>query len=425
MKKILLSKKSLLILLFGLFLSISNGAYAQTYNWTGGVDGNFYNTANWTSTSGPVVYDDSSFKFVKTHSVTTNQPTISQFVAWQPGVFDNTGGSLTVNADFNVYYNDILNGTVTVNTGAIFTCRNIFRIGREGSGILNVNGGTFRSSNSNTWQGIFIGVLNGGNGKANINTNGIIDGGYQLEIGTRDFYPTGELNINTGGTAVAYWTTIIGPNGTINVNGGNLNTGESFKVGDLYLDNTANAGTIGTTVGKVNLNSGTVTVNQNDLVGVNFNLHTNAKVVINGGSLIIKRTGVDFTSAINGYITGGQIVAAAGKTIVVTYDGTSRTTVSAIPALSTTNFNTVAKNTFTIYPNPVQNYINIMSENDLSGKLKVAVVNLAGQTIIENQLEKNNSGSYNIELKTKLSAGVYLVKISTDTDTYSSKIIVK
>ena len=423
MKKNLLSKKSLLVLLIGLFLTVSNDGYAQTYNWTGAVDGNFYNESNWTSTSGPVVFNDSAFKFVKTHSVATNQPTISQFVAWQPGVFDNTGGSLTVNADFNVFYNDFLNGTVTVNTGAIFTCRNIFRIGREGAGELNVNGGTFRSSNTNTWQGIFIGVLNNGNGKANINNAGIIDGGYQLEIGTRDFYPTGELNVNTGGTAVAYWATVIGPNGTINVNGGNLNTGETFKVGDLFLDTPGNAGTIGTTVGKLNINSGTVNVNQNDLVGVNFNLHANAKVMIDGGSLIIKRTGVDFTSAINGYVTGGQIVPAAGKTIVVTYDGTSLTTVTTIPALSTTNFN--AKNTFTIYPNPVQNYINIMSKNDFNGKLKVSVVNLAGQTIIDNQLEKNDSGSYSIDVKNKLSAGVYLVKISTDTDTFSSKIIVK
>lgn len=423
MKKILLSKKSISALLFGLIFSISNGITAQTYNWTGSADGNFYNASNWTSTSGPVVFDDSAFKFVKTHAVVTNQPTISQFVAWQPGVFDNTGGNLTINADFNVFYNDFLNGTVTVNTGAIFTCRNIFRIGREGLGELNVNGGTFRSSNVGTWQGIFIGVLNGGNGKANINTGGIIDGGYQLEIGTRDFYPTGELNVNTDGTAVAYWATLIGPNGTINVNGGNLNTGETFKVGELLLDTPGNAGTIGTTVGKLNINYGTVTVNQNDLAGVNFNLHANAKVVIDGGSLIIKRTGVDFTSTINGYVTGGQIAAVAGKNIVVTYDGTSLTTVTTLPALGITTFE--AKNTFTIYPNPVQNYINIMSKNDFSGNLKVAVVNLAGQTVMDSQLEKNNSGSYSIDVKNKLSAGVYLVKISTDTDTFSSKIMVK
>ena len=423
MKKNLLSKKLLVVLLFGLFFSISNTTYAQTYNWTGVTDGNFYNAANWTSTSGPVVFDDSSFKFVRTHAVVANQATINQFVAWQPGVFDNTGGNLTINADFNIFYNDVLNGTVTVNTGAIFTCRNIFRIGSQGSGILNVDGGTFRSSNTNTWQGIFIGVLNGGNGTANINAGGVIEGGYQLEIGSRDFYPTGVLNVNIGGTADAYWATTIGPNGTVNINGGNLNTGETFKVGDLYLDNAANSGTIGSIVGKLNINSGTVTVNQNDLAGVNFSLHAKSKVIIDGGSLIIKRTGVDFTSAINGYVTGGQIAPVAGKTIAVTYDGTSLTTVTAITSLGINKFD--AKNTFTIYPNPVQNYINIKSKNDFIGNLKVAVVNLAGQTIMNSQLEKNSSGSYNIDVKNKLSAGIYLVNISTDNAAFSSKIIVK
>jgi hypothetical protein len=422
MKKNLLSKKLLVVLLFGLFSSISNSTYAQTYNWTGAIDGNFYNVSNWTSTSGPVVFDDSSFKFVRTHPV-GNSPIINQTMAWRPGVFDNIGGDLTVNADFNVYFNDVLNGTVTVNTGATFNCSNIFRIGSGGSGILNVNGGTFRSQDASNWQGIFIGVLNGGDGTANINAGGFIDGGYQLEIGSRDFYPTGVLNVNVDGTAGAYWATVIGPNGTINVNGGTINTGETFKVGDLYLDNASNSGTIGPIVGQLNINSGTVTVNQNDLAGVNFSLHANSKVIIDGGSLIIKRTGVDFTSAINGYVTGGQIAPVAGKTIVVAYDGTALTTVTAITSLGNTKFD--AKNAFTIYPNPVQNNINIMSKNDFNGKLNVAVVNLAGQTIMDSQLDKNISGNYSIDVKNKLSAGIYLINISTDTAAFSSKIIVK
>ena len=66
-----------------------------------------------------------------------------------------------------------------------------------------------------------------------------------------------------------------------------------------------------------------------------------------------------------------------------------------------------------------------MSKNEFSGNLKVAVVNLVGQTVLDSQLEKNNSGSYSIDVKNKLSAGVYLINISTDTDTFSSKIIVK
>ena len=423
MKKKLLSKKSLLGLLFGLFLCTSNGTFAQTYNWTGAVDGNFYNAANWTSTSGPVVFDDSAFKFVKTPSGTTNQPTINQYVAWRPGVYDNTGGSLTINANFNIYFNDFLNGTVTVNTGAIFNCSNIFRLGNGGSGILNVNGGTFRSQDASNWQGVFIGVLAGGNGTANINNLGVINGGYQLEIGTRDFYPTGVLNVNSGGTAVAYWSTLVGPNGTVNVNGGMLNTGESFKVGDLSLDNAANAGTLGAIVGKVNINSGTITVNQNDLAGVTFNLHAKSKVMIDGGSLIIKRTGTNFTTAINGYVAAGQIIPAAGKVISVAYDGVF-TTVTAKTTLGIGDFDG-AKNTFSIYLNPIQNEINIMAKGNLSGDLKVSVVNLNGQTIIKSQNVKSNSGTYTIACKNKLAPGMYVIQINTGAATISKKIIVK
>lgn len=423
MKKILLSKKSLLLLLFGLFLSISsNSTYAQTYNWTGTVDGNFYNAANWTSTNGTVTFDDGGFRVVRTHAV-GNAPVINQTMAWRPGIFDSTGGSLTVNADFNVFFNDKLNGTVTVNTGAIFNCSNIFRIGREGVGIVNVNGGTFRSNNTDTWQGIFIGALSGGNGTANINSGGIIDGGYQLEIGTRDFYPTGVLNVNSGGTAGAYLGTVIGPNGTINVNGGILNTGKVLLVGDLFLDNAGNAGTIGTTVGQLNVNSGTVTVNQFDLADITFNLHANAKVVIDQGSLIIKRTGTDFTTVVNGYVAGGQIVPAVGKVIAVAYDGVL-TTVTARTILGINDFD-VAESTFAVYPNPVQNEINIMAKGNFSDDLKVSVVNLVGQTIIESQTVKSNSGSYTIASKNKMASGVYLVQINTGTATISKKIIVK
>lgn len=423
MKKKLLLKKMLFFSLFGLFSGITNSSYSQTYDWTGVADGNFYNAANWTSTAGAVVFDDTSFKFVKTHSVTTNQPTIGQFTAWQPGVFDNTGGNLTVNADFNIFYNDFLNGTVTVNTGAIFTCRNIFRLGRQGTGVLNVNGGTFRSSNTNTWQGVFIGVLSGGNGIANINAGGVIDGGYQLEIGTRDFYPMGVLNINIGGTGTAYWATAIGPNGTINVNGGNLNTGESFRIGDLFLDNAANSGTVGAIVGKLNINSGTVTVNQNDLAGVTFNLHPNSKVFIDAGSLIIKRTGVNFTAAINSAVSAGQIMPAAGKVIVVTYDGVL-TKVVAKTILGVNNFE-VEDNSFSIYPNPVSDQINIISKGAFVSDLKVSVVNIGGQTVIESQSLQSNSGSYQVFCKNKLSSGVYFVLIDTGGKTISKKIVVQ
>lgn len=422
MKKSLHARKGLLFAASILFFGFTAGVHAQDYNWTGATNADFYNAANWTSTSGPVVFDNSSFKLVRTHAVATNAPIINQFVDWQPGVFDNTEGNLTVNADFNVFYNDKLNGTVTVNTGAIFTCRNIFRIGREGVGILNVNGGIFRSNNTDTWQGIFIGAMSGGNGTATINDGGTISGGYQLEIGTRNYYPTGLLNVNTGGTADAYWATVVGPNGTVNIDGGNLNTGQALIVGDLYVDNAGTEGTTGTIVGKLNINSGTVTVNQNDLDSPALNLNAKAKVVIDNGSLIIKRTGTDFTSIVNGYVTAGQIVPAAGKEIMVAYDGVL-TTVTAKKSLGINDFD--VSNRFAIYPNPVQESINIMAKGNFNGDLKVSVVTITGQTVIKSQTIKANAGSYTVVSKNKLASGMYLVQINTGTTTVSKKIMVK
>ncbi|TRX37784.1 T9SS type A sorting domain-containing protein [Flavobacterium restrictum] len=423
MKKSLHERKGLLFAVSILFFGFTAGVHAQDYSWTGAADTDFYNTANWTnSTSAPIVFDNAGWKVARTHAL-GNSAVISKFVDWQPGIFDSTDGNLTVNADFNIFYNDKLNGTITVNTGATFTCRHIFRLGSEGTGILNVNGGTFRSNDPvNNPQLVLIGVLSGGNGIATINDGGTISGGYQLEIGTRDYYPTGLLNVNTGGTADAYWATVVGPNGTVNIDGGNLNTGQALIVGDLYVDNAGTEGTTGTIVGKLNINSGTVMVNQNDLDSPALNLNAKAKVVIDNGSLIIKRSGTDFTSIVNGYVTAGQIVPAAGKEIVVAYDGVL-TTVTAKKSLGINDFD--VSNRFAIYPNPVQESINIMAKGNFNGDLKVSVVTITGQTVIKSQTIKANAGSYTVVSKNKLASGMYLVQINTGTTTVSKKIMVK
>jgi hypothetical protein len=423
MKKHLLSRKVLLIAFSVLFSILPSKTFAQNpnYNWTGAADSNFYNIANWTSTVGLVAFDNASFKEVRT-STSGISPVISQVVAWQPGIFDNLGGNLTVNADFACFYNDKLNGTVTVNTGATFVCRNIFRIGSGGSGTLNVNGGTFMSNDPSNWQGIFIGALAGGNGTANINSGGTINGGYQLEIGTRNNFPTGLLNVNANGTALAYWATVIGPNGTVNIDGGTLNAGQKLLVGDLTLDPGGIAGSVGSIVGRLNINSGSVIVNQNDLSAGDLVLHAKAKVVIDNGTLVIKASGKDFTAAINTFVTAGQIVPASGKKITVSYDGVL-TTVKAIPNLGVNDF-TVADNAFTVYPNPVQDVINIIPNKDFDGNLKVSIVALSGATVLEQTVEKN-SGSFNLDIKNKLSSGVYLLKITSNNLVHSSKIVVK
>lgn len=415
MKTILRSK---LPLYAALFAVLGTGKLtAQVYTWNGSANNQFYNTANWSSSQGAVAFDDSSFKTVVTNSTGT-APTINQFVAWQPGIFNNMSGNLTVSAEFNVFFNDWLNGTVNVNTGGIFTCRNIIRVGREGAGTVNINGGTLRSQNDNTWQGIFIGALANGNGTVNVNEGGLISGGYQVEVGTRNNYPTGVLNVNTGGTSEAYWTTVVGPNGTINVNGGTVNTGQAFIVGDLYVDADGVPGTVGAIVGSVNINSGTILVNQFDLDAPVVDFKAGSKVVIDNGSLVVKRTGVDFSANLNTLITDGKLTAAAGKVLRVTYDGTANTTVVAETAAAVA---TLSRNTVSLYPNPVADVLSIGFEN-AAPNAAVKIVNLTGEIVAQQKL--NNSLNNTVDVS-RLATGMYLATITSDNGSYTTKFIKK
>ncbi|MES2485232.1 MAG: T9SS type A sorting domain-containing protein [Bacteroidota bacterium] len=310
-----------------------------------------------------------------------------------------------------------LNGTITINTGATFTCRNIIRVGRAGMGTVNINGTMRANSVPADWQGIFIGVLSGGNGTVNVNDGGALNGGYQVEVGTRDFYPTGVLNVNEGGLSEAYWETWIGPNGTINVNGGTVNAGKVLNVGNLFLDNAPNAGTLGAVVGTLNINSGIVTVNHNDLEGPIFAMHNDAKITIDNGSLRIMRTGTDFSADINAHVTAGRIVPATGKEINVAYDGIYTTVTAQVIA----GVSTLSKNAFTVYPNPATDFINIQSENGLTDSVNVTIVNMLGEVVVQNKV---NAVSGSIDLST-LAAGIYMVKTESGDISSVTKIIKK
>ncbi len=107
----------------------------------------------------------------------------------------------------------------------------------------------------------------------------------------------------------------------------------------------------------------------------------------------------------------------------MTYDGVL-TTVTAKAVLGVNDFE-LADNSFNIYPNPVQDVINIVSKNNFNGDLKVAVVDLAGKSIMDNQTVKSNSGLYSLDVKNKLASGIYLVQINNGSSNFAIKIIVK
>jgi hypothetical protein len=408
------------------FFSVSSGLAQgdSTYDWVGNTS-DFYNASNWTSTNGAVQFDNNGFKVVYVSDVGMD-PQIDSFVDWQPGVFDTYNNvNFTLNANFNVFFNDWLNGTVTINSGAIFTCRNIFRVGREGVGVVNINGGEFRVNNAtDEFRSFFIGVLQNGNGTVNVNNGGIMESDRQIEIGTRDFYPTGVLNVNTGGQATAGAVTAIGPNGTINVNGGTLNTGNVLIVGDLFVDTPGNEGAVDVTpnVGDLNINDGSVVFNQNNLASPAFVVDTNGRIFIDEGSLILNNPGFDYTTEVNTLVNNGQIVAASGKSIAVSYDGAGQTTVTASPTASIQDLD--ANDYFNIYPNPTEGVIHLKPKNTFIGEPVIALYDMTGKKVYETKATYNLN-TISIHPGENLNSGIYILEIDSSSGKLYSKIVVK
>ena len=412
----------MLLVLFSISHSFAQGD--STYDWVGNTS-DFYDASNWTSTNGAVQFDNNGFKFVYVSDVGMD-PQLDTFIDWQPGVFDTYNNvNFILNANFNVFFNDWLNGTITINSGAVFTCRNIFRVGREGSGTVNINGGEFRvNNNTDGFRSFFIGVLQNGDGVVNVNNGGIMESDRQIEIGTRDFYPTGVLNVNTGGTATAGTVTSIGPNGTINVNGGTLNTGDVLIVGDLYVDTPGNEGALDVTpnVGELNINSGTVVFNQNNLSSPAFIVDPNGRIFIDEGSLVLNNPGFDYSTEVNSLVTNGQIVAASGKDITISYDGTGQTTVTASPTASVRDLD--ANKFFNIYPNPTADVINIMPKDTIIGDSIISIIDLAGKKVYESEnLKTFNTTSINTE--GILRPGIYILEIASSKGKLYTKIVKK
>lgn len=97
-----------------------------------------------------------------------------------------------------------------------------------------------------------------------------------------------------------------------------------------------------------------------------------------------------------------------GKVTVMMYDGPLGTLEIQRPGLS-------------VYPDPVQNFLNINTEIPGSSQYKVEILNFLGSTIISGKYSSRKL-QMNVE---SLSAGIYFVKISCQGVLYSSRFIKK
>jgi|GEM_PF-1110943 len=83
--------------------------------------------------------------------------------------------------------------------------------------------------------------------------------------------------------------------------------------------------------------------------------------------------------------------------------------------------NTVKTNGFSLYPNPLNNGILNISNPNYTGEMKVSVFNNVGQLMIKKS-HTAITGNTSINMS-QLAAGVYLVKVTTESTTFTKKIV--
>jgi uncharacterized protein YjdB len=95
--------------------------------------------------------------------------------------------------------------------------------------------------------------------------------------------------------------------------------------------------------------------------------------------------------------------------------------ISNLTALNKTLLN---ENEMYIYPNPVKNQLNIKSINSNSKICDIALTDLNGSLLIRQSINWGNAFEYQLDVST-LNAGLYLLRISSETKTETVKVFIK
>ncbi len=87
------------------------------------------------------------------------------------------------------------------------------------------------------------------------------------------------------------------------------------------------------------------------------------------------------------------------------------------------------QNSFSIietYPNPASNYLNIDIQSYTPSNVSIKIYNNIGYLIQENNFDiASGKNTITVELKNKLSNGIYFVKINSDTKSFTKKLLIQ
>jgi len=266
----------------------------------------------------------------------------------------NNGGSLTVNGGIlNISgtagwlpISDTANttSTVTLNSGAINVTNGFgVEVGRIGTGVLNISGGTFTVNDTNS-IGLIIGDQSTAqSGTANLNGGTLAVRKLSTNAGSGTSYAFnfngGTLQATTTNVGATFWASdakvtanVRNGGGTIDNNGTNITIGHALVHSTIGGDNATDGGLafsgtgVTTLTGSNSYNGGT-TINAGTVKLGNVNgLGASTGSLVNNGTLDLNNTNnvtvADLSG--NGTITSstsGAITFAAGSSGNTTYSG--------------------------------------------------------------------------------------------------------
>ena len=180
--------------------------------------------------------------------------------------------------------------------------------------------------------------------------------------------------------------------------------------------------------------TGTVTVNCNNGDGISVAIAEPAQIVINNSVtqaanvLTATATGVSYqwvncdtaNSPIDGATSQSYTATANGNyAVVLTHADCSVAVTSACINVSNLAVSSNTVDTFSIYPNPVQNDLTIDFSTTYSNAL-VEIVNMRGQVLFNGKYFDGNKINLNVA---QLSSGIYIININADNKVLSKRLI--
>ena len=189
-------------------------AHSQTVNWTGATSSAYFTSTNWNPATNPAALVQTENMFIGNGSpgncVHSGGSALNPYRPNKINVL--SGATFTVNGTMYAWNSDSLNGTIVINSPADFSSRNIFYVGRNGSAVMNINGGKISSKNA-----FYIAIgTSGSNATVNM-PGGSLTAGTNLDLANGAGL-TGRINI-TGGAVVVPGNLNIGTGGGIFISG--------------------------------------------------------------------------------------------------------------------------------------------------------------------------------------------------------------